>query len=66
MEKVPKEKIVIRERSHCTIFTIDSRNQESVQIPGLADSWFLESMVKMVQWDLSLIKAQIPGFRNQW
>jgi hypothetical protein len=32
---------VIGEKFHCTIFTIDSRN--------------LESMVKMVQWDFSLI-----------
>ncbi len=41
---------VIREKSHCTFLPLDSRNQESG-----ADSWFLESNGKKVQWDFSLI-----------
>ena len=41
----------IYEKPHCTIFLpLDSRNQESTQIPG-----FCNPMVKIVQWDFSLI-----------
>ena len=52
------DRFMIREKSHCTIFTIDSSNQESAQ--NSAMGWFLESIVKMVQWDFSLIINRDP------
>ncbi len=30
-------RFMIRKKSHCTIFTIDSRNQESVQVPTMTN-----------------------------
>ncbi len=37
---------VIRENPNCTILPLDSRNQESAQIPG-----FWNPMVKWCNWD---------------
>ncbi len=47
-------RFLIRENPNCTILPLDSRNQESAQIPG-----FWNPMVKWCNWDV-----QIPGFWN--
>jgi hypothetical protein len=51
--------MMIRENPNYTILPLDSRNQESAQIPGLAESKFLESNGKMVQLGFSLINQVI-------
>jgi hypothetical protein len=40
--------IVIREKSHCTILPLDSRNQESAQIPGF---WNKNENIKVLRVD---------------
>jgi hypothetical protein len=40
------QKFLIRENPSCTILPLDSRNQESAQIPG-----FWNPMVKWCNWD---------------
>jgi hypothetical protein len=47
---------VIREKSHCTLLPLDSRNQETAQIPGFWNP--------KVQWDFPLIMMRMTGSKK--